>query len=72
MQKPRYVLCDLLSYLIFLIVTVVGLVKGACQDLDAGACAVIKSKLPDMCSDPCIAVICSDTCNNCGMLINII
>jgi hypothetical protein len=47
MQKPRYALCDLLSYLIFLIVTVVGLVKGACQDLDAGACAVIKSKLPE-------------------------
>lgn len=47
--------------------TFLGLVKSACQDLDAGACAVIKSKLPDMCSDPCIAVICSDTCNNCPL-----
>ena len=73
-DSETYVIYFVIYYLIhvLLTVTVLGLVNAACQDLDRGACAVIQSKFPNMCSDPCIAVICSDTCNNCRMLTIII
>ncbi|VDI02135.1 uncharacterized protein LOC143047653 [Mytilus galloprovincialis] len=55
----------IIKFLVF--VSFINLVHSVCQDLDKDACAAIMTMVPNMCDDPCITVLCSDTCNNCPL-----
>ena len=40
-------------------------VDSLCSDMSEDACTTLKTLMPDMCSDSCIADICRRTCNIC-------
>ncbi|XP_060063640.1 uncharacterized protein LOC132544090 [Ylistrum balloti] len=52
---------------VLLLVLVTSVVGDGCADKDATACRTLKGTIKDMCSEPCIADLCRETCGLCPL-----